>query len=153
MAAGTRSNILFTFALALGLWLLYLARDVVMLVYISALFAVVVTPALEAIQRARIGKWQPSRPVALVTLIVLGLGALVLFGIIAFPPIFGDIKAFAEEFPAQAARLSERLRSLPGGANIDIHGLQNSIQERAAALLGGAVGVIGKIAGGVFGFF
>lgn len=149
MAASARSNILFTFAVAIGLWLLYVARDVVMLVYVSALFAVVVTPALEAIQRMRIGKWQPSRAVALVVLLVGGLGALVLFGVIAFPPIFRDLKAFVEEFPALAARLSERLHNLPGGGAVDI----NAIQERAASLLGGAFGVIGKVAGGVFGFF
>jgi predicted PurR-regulated permease PerM len=81
MAASARSNILFAFAVALLLWLLYLVRDVVMLVYVSALFAVVVTPALEAMQRARIGRWHPSRAVALVVLLVVGLGALSLFGI------------------------------------------------------------------------
>jgi len=149
MAASARSNILFAFAVALLLWLLYLARDVVMLVYVSALFAVVVTPALEAMQRARIGRWHPSRAVALVVLLVVGLGALSLFGMLAFPPIFRDIRAFAQDFPSMAARLSERLHNLPGGAEVDI----NAIQERAASLLGGALGVIGKVAGGVFGFF
>lgn len=149
MAGSARSNILFAFVVAIGLWLIYLARDVVLLVYVSALFAVVVTPALEGIQRLRIGRWHPSRAVALVLLLVVGLGALTLFGILAFPPIFRDIKAFVEEFPALAGRLSQRLHSIPGGDAVDI----SAIQERAASLLGGAIGVIGKVAGGVFGFF
>ena len=41
-----RSDILFFFAVLLALWTAFKVRDVLMLIYVSALFAVVLSPAI-----------------------------------------------------------------------------------------------------------
>jgi hypothetical protein len=46
-----RSDILFFFGVLLALWTAYLVRDVLLLIYVSALFAVVLSPAIGVIQR------------------------------------------------------------------------------------------------------
>jgi len=60
-----RSDILFFFAVLLVLWTAYAVRDVVMLIYVSALFAVVVSPAIGGIQKVRLGRWRPGRGLAI----------------------------------------------------------------------------------------
>lgn len=54
-----RSNILFAFAVAAALLLIYKLRGVLLVIYVSALFAVVINPAVEGMQHLRIGKWSP----------------------------------------------------------------------------------------------
>ena len=44
----TRGNIVFTFALVLALYVAWILRDVLVLLYVSALFAVVLSPAVRA---------------------------------------------------------------------------------------------------------
>ena len=46
MANNHRSDILFFFGVILALWVAYSVRDVLMLIYVSALFAVVLSPAI-----------------------------------------------------------------------------------------------------------
>jgi len=44
-------DILFTFAIAICLYLAWLVRDVLVLLYVSALFAVVLMPVVRGVQR------------------------------------------------------------------------------------------------------
>ena len=149
MASDQRSNILFAYGVALFLLFLYLARDVVLLVYISALAAVVVFPGVELVQRLRVGKWRPSRGLAILLVIVAGLAALTVFFIFALPPIFHDLKTLAEEAPSRTADLNERFRRLPFADRLDL----STLQQHAAAALGGLLGLFRGVAGGVFAFF
>ena len=53
-----RSNIVFTFALALSLLLAWHIRNVILLVYVSALFAVVLMPIVGWMMRLKFGRWR-----------------------------------------------------------------------------------------------
>ena len=56
-ARSFRSDIVFAFMLAFACYLAWLVRDVLMLVYVSALFAVVLSPVVRFTTRLRIGRW------------------------------------------------------------------------------------------------
>src|SRR5207247_9400196 len=95
----TRSNIIFAFFVAVVLYAAWQVRDALLLIYVSALFAVILSPIIEHIRRIRIGKWRPSRGAAIVIFfvaLVIGIG---LFFTLAVPPIARDVKEFGQEWP------------------------------------------------------
>src|SRR5262249_19173988 len=102
-----RSDILFFFAVLLVLWTAYTVRDVLMLIYVSALFAVVVSPAIGGIQRIRFGRWRPGRGFAILFLFLILALAGSLFMVFAFPPVYRDARQFAADWPKHMASLSE----------------------------------------------
>lgn len=124
-------------------------RTVLLLIYISALFAVVVGPSIEFVQRFHIGKWRPSRGLSIVAIVFAGLLAVTLFLVFALPPIFRDLQDFAGDLPNKAHRVYERAQHLPLLQNLDFSSLQN----RITGALGGVLGLAKGIAGGVLGFF
>ena len=53
--------VLLSFAIGLGLAIAYLVRSALLVIYVSAVFAVVLTPAVNAVHRISILGWKPSR--------------------------------------------------------------------------------------------
>ncbi|HEY6305848.1 MAG TPA: AI-2E family transporter [Candidatus Angelobacter sp.] len=144
-----RSDILFFFGVMLALWTAYTVRDVLLLIYVSGLFAVVLSPAIGVIRKARIGRWRASRGFAIIFLILMLALAGTVFMVVAFPPIYRDARQFAADWPKHLASLSEEVRHLPFGGKIDPSGLQ----KYAAEIVGGAGGLFLNLAGGIFGIF
>lgn len=149
MANNHRSDILFFFGVALALWIAYIVRDVLMLIYVSALFAVVLSPAIGVIQKMHIGKWRPGRGFAIVFLILMLALAGTLFAVFALPPVYRDSRNFSADLPRHLDELMEGIKHLPFAAKIDPAGLQ----KYAAEIAGGAGGLFLNIAGGIFGIF
>ncbi|MDP9269191.1 MAG: AI-2E family transporter [Acidobacteriota bacterium] len=149
MASDQRSNILFAYGVALFLLFLYFARDVVLLIYISALAAVVIFPGVELVQKLRVGRWHPSRGLAILLVIVGVLLLLTVFFVFALPPIFQDLRTLAAEGPARTAELSERLQRIPYADRLDV----TALQGYATAAVGGMLGLFKGVAGGVLAFF
>lgn len=144
-----RAAIAFAFALGLVLYVAYLVRDVLLLVYVSALFAVVISPAIRLVRRIRIGKWRPSRGISILIILIGGLGLLTLLLTFVIPPIYNDAQGLAADWPQHVGALSEKIRNYPLTRNLDL----SIVRQHATAAIGGAVGVFKKIAGGLFGFF
>src|SRR5919107_373939 len=144
-----RSDIVFAIALLVALYVAYSIADVLLLIYVSALFAVVLAPAINVIRRVRFGKWQPNRAIAVLVLLVCVLGAMTLLIALIAPPIVSDAADFAQQFPQKIPVLQERIQRIPLLANLDLRSLQNSV----ASMLGGAVGFFRGLAGGIFGIF
>jgi predicted PurR-regulated permease PerM len=108
-----RGHILFTFAVVLALALAWKLRGVLEIVYVSALFAVVLMPVVQQIERIRIRNWRPSRFVAIVTLLAVVFVALIGFLMIGLPPVIRDVQHFAADLPARIPSLVEKLKRLP----------------------------------------
>jgi predicted PurR-regulated permease PerM len=148
-SSSRRADILFTLAVLLAIVAAYLARGVLLLVYVSALFAVVITPAIEAVRRIRIERWRPGRGLAVVIIILGGLVLASTFVFLALPPILRDLQGFAADLPRRTAGLMARARSLPLTGELD----PAVLEQHAATAVGGAFGVFRGILGGVFGIF
>ncbi len=78
-----RNNILFAIAIGLALYLAWLLRHVLLLLYVSALFAVVLKPLVCSISDLRIGRWKPFRHVAIIVLVFFIFAALAGFVFLA----------------------------------------------------------------------
>src|SRR5579864_9638467 len=149
MANNHRSDILFFFGVILALWVAYSVRDVLMLIYVSALFAVVLSPAIGMIQKMHIGSWRAGRGFAIVFLILVLALLGTLFAVFALPPVYRDGRNFSADWPRHMTELTEGIKHLPFAAKIDPAGLQ----KYASEIAGGAGGLFLNIAGGIFGIF
>src|ERR1039458_8702517 len=89
-------EIVFAFALALACYLAWLIRDVLVLLYVSALFAVVLSPLVRFTSQLRIRSWQPFKGSAIFLLLLVVAGALTAFGFLALPPVIRDLQGFAQ---------------------------------------------------------
>jgi predicted PurR-regulated permease PerM len=150
-----RSSILFAFFVAVVLYAAWQVRGALLLIYVSALFAVILSPIIDSIRKIRIGKWQPGRGAAI---IIFFLGLVIVIGLfftLAVPPIARDVKQFSQEWPQRVQMLSDKLHHLPFADRLNISA--DSVREHMTAMvgtfLGGAAGVLTGVASGVGRFF
>jgi predicted PurR-regulated permease PerM len=123
-----RSDIVFTFALALACYLAWLIREVLVLLYVSALFAVVLTPLVRSTSGFRVGRFQPFKGTAIFVLLLIAAGALASFGFLALPPVIRDLQGFAQEMPTRLPGLLEKLNNLPMAQHLDTADISSRIQ-------------------------
>jgi predicted PurR-regulated permease PerM len=125
-----RSNIVFTFILAAAIYVAWLVRDVLVLLYVSALFAVVLTPVVRATGRLRIGRWLPFQgSAAILFLLVIVAAALTAFGFLAFPPVIRDLQSFSSEVPARVPALLDKAQRIPFVGDLDPTAIASKIQD------------------------
>jgi len=146
MGKNHRSDILFFFGVLLLGWFAYTARDVLLLIYVSALFAVVISPAIRLIRKIRINGWRPGRGFAITVLMLSLVLALTVFLVFAVPPIYFNAREFASEWPHHLASLSH---TIPFVQNMNA----TELQTYGTEIVGGAAGLFRNVAGGIFGLF
>jgi len=127
-----RSDIVFTFGLALACLVAWLVRDVLMLLYVSALFAVVLTPLVDRISNLRIRQWQPFKKIAILVLLVGSAAALAAFGFLAIPPVLRDLQQFAGEMPTRVPQLLDKLRKFPLADHLNTADISARLQNLAS---------------------
>jgi predicted PurR-regulated permease PerM len=128
-----RGYILFAFAVALVLAGAFLMRQILLLLYVSALFAVVLTPVIRGIERVRLGKWHPGKGLAILLLVVAIATATGLFFAFALPPVLKDVQSLVQEMPTRGPQLLDRLNHLPFVSHIDLSGLRTKLQTFASS--------------------
>lgn len=127
-----RSDIVFTFALGLGLAVAYYLRRELTLLYVSALFAVVLMPVIRGIQKIKIGRWSPGRGAA-IAIILLGVGgAITLFVSFALPPVIYDMQGFVKDLPKRGPEMLNRLKHLPFASHLNVSALNAKLQDYAS---------------------
>ncbi len=145
-----RSDILFAFALAFACYVAWLVRDALVLLYVSALFAVVLSPLVSAIANIRISRWRPFRRIAVVVLLLIVFGALIAFGFLALPPVIRDLNQFAQELPDKLPAILDKFQQLPFMDQLNtgslIQKLQGSASGAATYLLVSFSNWAGKLA-------
>jgi predicted PurR-regulated permease PerM len=139
-----RSDILLWFSVAVALLLVFVLRHVLMVIYASVLFAVVLTPVVERLQRFRIAKWHLGRGAAIMLIIALGVAIVALFVAFAFPPIVRDIQQLAKDLPDKISALMQRMHNVPvldaiGKDTMQRHGGQ--VAESAVKAVPGVAGL------------
>jgi predicted PurR-regulated permease PerM len=149
MNSSHRSEIIFAVALVVGLLIAYYLRHALLLIYVSILFAIVLTPAVQFIQRLSIGRWHPGKGLAILLLLI---NLLVLVGVfigIVIPPIVRDAQEFASDLPGRLPDIMERLRRVPALNRL----APQNLQEQLTALASRLPKLLSGIAGGLVGFF
>jgi predicted PurR-regulated permease PerM len=123
-----QSGILFAFGLAIACYTAWLLRAELLLLYVSALFAIVLRPLVEFIAGLSIRGWRPFRRSAIIVLIFAVIAGLVLFMYLAVPPVLRDLRAFAQEMPSRLPEIQARLQKIPFADQIDAAGLVTQAQ-------------------------
>ncbi len=137
-------------------WLLYLVRDVLLLVYVSALFAIGFSPLVRLLERQRlfpIGTRRLPRWLAILVLYVAILGVAVGIGFLVVPPLVRQAREFWAQLPtiieqAQSYLVARGLISEPITMR-DI--LQRAPVGPGADAVGTLMGAIWGVVGGVVG--
>jgi predicted PurR-regulated permease PerM len=128
-----RGNIVFAFVIALALATAYLMRQILMLLYVSALFAVVLSPVIRGITRLQIGKWHPGRGLAIFLLLLSLAAAAGLFFAFALPPVLRDLQALAAELPTRGPQLLDQLHRVPFASHVNFSGINSKLQGFASS--------------------
>lgn len=151
-----RANIIFAFALAIAGYLAWILRIELIIIYVSALFAVVLTPVVQAVERLHIGRWRPKKPAAVLLMLIAIAAFLAGFGYLAVPPVAHDLEQLSKQSPAlpqiigklhriplidrlDVNQLSERMQ---GAASETAAGILHSAKDLAARLTDIATGII-----------
>ena len=108
-----RSHIVFTIALLCFLALCWKLIHVLEIVYVSGLFAVVLTPVVGRIGQLRIRGWHPSKAVSVIILLFGIIAALGLFFWIGLPPVLSDFRDFLTDLPRRIPVLAGKLNHFP----------------------------------------
>jgi predicted PurR-regulated permease PerM len=152
-----RGNILFAFAAALVLAIAYLIREILLLLYVSALFAVVLTPVISGIMRIHIGRWHPGRALSIFLLLLSLAAAATLFFAFALPPVVRDVQSLFTELPTRGPELIDQLHRVPFVSHLNLSGLAAKLQGFASNFaeylflsISGAAGKLADIGAVIF---
>lgn len=145
-----RGYILFTFAIAIGLYLAWLLRDVLVLLYVSALFAVVLMPIVRAVQRFQIGRWHPSHGIAIVIIMGILLGGIACFLILTLPPLVRDFTTFVQTLPGRSPEFVARLERMPLLRHVNFQFVETRLKQDTAQHVGAFVSSAGNWAAKFF---
>ena len=99
--------------LALLLYLAFVVRKALLLIFVGIVFAIIFSPWVRAIQRWRVRRWSPGRGAAVLILLFLVLAGFAIFLTFALPPIAHDVSQLAREMPQNLQALQQRLSELP----------------------------------------
>jgi len=130
---GVRGHILFAFAVALALALAWRLREVLELVYVSALFAVVLMPVVLRIQKVTIRGWKPGRVIAILALVASVFLVLALFLVVALPPVIHDLQRFGHDLPERLPEIGAKLKNLPMADQLGVDSLAGRAEGMAAS--------------------
>jgi predicted PurR-regulated permease PerM len=126
---GPRGLVLFAFGVAIGLYLSWLLRDVLVVIYVSALFAVVLMPLVRGVMMLHVKRWHPGRGTAVLLILLLTFGSLTFFIVVALAPAFRDLREFFRELPKNGPAYFARMQEVPLLRDINMDALQEKIQD------------------------
>ena len=145
-----RGDILFTFAIAICLYLAWLLHDVLVLLYVSALFAVVLIPVVRGVQRIRIGNWRPGHGVAILIITVLLIGSITSFLFLTLPPLAHEITMFVKALPNRSPAFLDKLERLPMVHHLDLTTVETKFKQDTAQYIGTLVSSVSNWATKLF---
>jgi predicted PurR-regulated permease PerM len=129
---GARGTVLFTFAVAIGLYLAWMLRAELVVIYVSALFAVVLMPLVRGVMKLRIRQWHPSRGVAVLTMVLLTVGGLGVFLFVGLRPAFLDLRDLVKKLPVEGPQFFAHMQQVPILRDVDWDDVQGKIQDFVA---------------------
>jgi predicted PurR-regulated permease PerM len=103
-----------------------------MLLYVSALFAVVLTPLVRSTSRIHIRNWRPFKGTAILVLLLLLAGAIIAFGYLAIPPVIRDLQTFGQEAPARLPGILDKLKRIPLLERLNDTEISGKVQDLAS---------------------
>lgn len=124
-----RGAIAFAFGLAALCYLAWILRAELLLLYVSALAAVVLTPVVHATSHVRVGRWRPFKGRAIFILILAVVGCLTAFGFLALPPVIRDLNEAAKDMPGRFPAFLDKLKRIPFADRVNTDAVNEKVQD------------------------
>jgi predicted PurR-regulated permease PerM len=105
-----------------------------LIIYVSALFAVVLMPFIRRITTLNIRGYRPSTGIAVVVLLVTAILAFGIFFRLGLPPVLRDFRSFLTEAPKRIPDAVGRLKRLPIADSLDLDQIAARAENTAAAI-------------------
>jgi predicted PurR-regulated permease PerM len=137
--------VLFSFGIVLVLFFAYVGRGALLIIYVSAVLAVVLTPAVNAVHGFSLVGWRPSRGAAILLILVAIAALLVLLFFFAVPPIVADLTDLGAQLPKKVGDLRHRMISVPILRNVNLRG----IEQYFGTIAGGITSVVTNVTQGI----
>jgi predicted PurR-regulated permease PerM len=135
--SSVRGHILFAFGVVLALALAWRLRDVLLLVYVSALFAVVLMPVVNSIVNFELrGGRHISRAAAIALLLSFASLALATFFMLGLPPVIHDLRDFATDLPSRIPAIVARIKHLPYADKLGVDSIAAKAEDALSATAG-----------------
>lgn len=131
-AHNVRGDILFAFAIAIALYLAWLLRDVLVLLYVSALAAVVLIPVVRGVQRFRIRQWHPNHGLAILIIMVGLIGSIAFFLVLTLPPVVRDVAIFVKTLPGRSPAFLQRIEEMPILRDMNFAAIETRLKQDTA---------------------
>jgi predicted PurR-regulated permease PerM len=128
------SDVFFSIALAALLAIAWYLRHVLLLIYVAALLAIVLTPVIDRLRRLRLGRVPLRRSNALAIILAAFLLIAVLGARLALPLLISEIRSLAANWPRYLSELVFALQRLPGHERF-ASDLQSYLSNLPAAVL------------------
>ena len=132
--ANVRSNILFAVAIFLLLTVAYKLIRELEILYVSALFAVVLMPMANKITTWKIRNYAPTRAIAILIMFAIVILALGLFFLIGLPPVLRDLEGFAHELPQRVPAAVAKIRHIPMASKFGLDQIAAKAENLAGAV-------------------
>jgi predicted PurR-regulated permease PerM len=139
--------------LAVLLYIGYVVRTVLLLIFVSIIFAIIFSPWVAWIQRLRIRRWSPGRGAAVLILIATVLVAIAVFLTFAAPPIVNNAQQMTRDLPQDLHSLQQKVQQLPFGHVVAQRLNEDRIRYWIQTGAQPAVGALQKLASGVMAIF
>jgi len=141
-AEAVRGQILFAVAIFVLLALCYKLLRELEIIYVSALFAVVLMPAVRGITKLNLRGYRPSSAVAIILLLFTLVVAFSIFFTLGLPPVLHDLRNFLTEAPKRVPSAVARMKHLPLAEQFDLDQLAAKAENLAGAVGGYVVNAI-----------
>jgi predicted PurR-regulated permease PerM len=133
-AVAIRGHVLFAVGIFLLLALCYKISRELEIIYVSALFAVVLMPLVRSITALNLRGYRPSNGVAVVVILVIAIVAFGGFVTLGLPPVVRDFRNFITEAPQRIPATVARIKRLPMAGQIDVDDLAARVENFAGAI-------------------
>jgi predicted PurR-regulated permease PerM len=109
-----------------------------LILYVSALFAVVLMPAVTYITKLNLRGYHPSRPVAILILIIAVALVLAFFFTTGLPPVLRDLGSFSADLPKRIPDIIAKIKKIPFADKLGL----DSIVQRAETVVTATAGYL-----------
>jgi predicted PurR-regulated permease PerM len=145
-----RGHILFAFAIAIAIYLAWVLRDVLVLLYVSALAAIVLMPVVRGVQRIRIGKWHPGHGIAILIIMVALIGVVLLFIVLTLPPVVRELATFVKALPGRSPGYLQKIEGLPVLRDMNLTAIEARLKQDTAQNAGAFLSSVSNWATKIF---
>lgn len=104
------------------------------IIYVAALFAVVLMPAIHWVTSRSIRGYKPSRALAVIAMLLAAVILLGLFFTLGLPPVLQDLRGFFTDLPQRIPAAVARVKRLPMADKFGVDTLAAKLENFAGAV-------------------